>query len=274
MAELLGVTDTDGKSRRIKIATYNGAERTGPVHIVYAGGLMADSLKMEPGTKTTALRDWTEAQGLPFTTFNYHAHGNGENKSEGEYKDTTLTRMFADLYTVVRHVAKGERPVFLIACSTSNSFSYDAVSMLNRKEQSVTDVLSVCPVWADALSGAVRQQYPTESDVRNAFNQFGFATVKSGTLEKGDFQLGPAAYADLSRYHFASRSRPLAMNARLLMLYGSEDRTSRSFVDMVTEKVDARSITREMLPNTGHAVTAEQTITVVQKGLAMAGYGG
>src|SRR5262249_26729430 len=117
MLQSLTVNDTDGRTRKIKMMTHNGAQRTGPVHVVYAGGMLADSFCTGVESRAEALCQWTFENHMPFTRFNYIGHGKGEGRSDGECRDITLTRMFSDLHAVIQCASADGRPVYLIASS-------------------------------------------------------------------------------------------------------------------------------------------------------------
>ncbi|MFZ8332597.1 alpha/beta fold hydrolase, partial [Staphylococcus aureus] len=83
-------------------------QRTGDgVGVVFLCGFRSDM----DSTKATALDEFCAANAIPFTCFDYFAHG----KSDGDFMDFTIGRGLEDALEMLDHVATG--PQILVGSS-------------------------------------------------------------------------------------------------------------------------------------------------------------
>lgn len=78
-------------------------------------------------TKATALAEWCAARGVPFTCFDYRAHG----MSEGDFKEFTIGGAMADVLAILDHV--GVKRLILVGSSMGAWVALNAA--LERKGQ-------------------------------------------------------------------------------------------------------------------------------------------
>lgn len=119
----------------------------GSVGVVFLCGFRSD---ME-STKATALWEFCEQRNIPFTCFDYFAHG----KSEGEFIDYTINRGLEDTLEILDHIANG--PQILVGSSMGGWIGMQAG--LQRKGQVLGFVgIAAAPDFTERMPGKMNAQ--------------------------------------------------------------------------------------------------------------------
>lgn len=115
-------THTTSTGHRI---AYRQQAGEGGVGVTFFCGFRSDM----QSTKATALAQWCAAQNIPFTCFDYFAHG----QSDGDFMDYTIGRGLEDALEILDHIATG--PQIIVGSSMGGWIGLHAA--MQRKRQVV-----------------------------------------------------------------------------------------------------------------------------------------
>jgi pimeloyl-ACP methyl ester carboxylesterase len=129
--------DSGGDLRRIAYLTQAG----GAPGIVWLQGFKSDMVSI----KATALSEWTHAQGLAFTRFDYSGHG----QSDGRFEDGTIGRWLEEAMAVFRQIARG--PQVLVGSSMGGYITLLLLKTLMDKAPAeaarIKALVMIAPAW-------------------------------------------------------------------------------------------------------------------------------
>ena len=199
MAETMGYLDR-GDGVRLAWRKVDGA---GPT-VVWLGGFMSDMT----GTKAAALADWAQGAGRSYLRFDYSGHG----RSEGAFRDCTITRWRQDALRVIGDLTEG--PVVLVGSSMGGWLACLVAAAIPERVQAM---VLIAPA-ADFTETLMRPSLPPEA-VRALADEG--VWLRPSEYGDDDYPITRQLLEDGARWSILQGSVPIEAPVRILQ--GGED---------------------------------------------------